>query len=129
MEDAVNSITSVNTMLVGVVISIYFNRSNVTSSYNRSIEQSDFTVGYIHGATDAHQPDTIQWYILEPGKGFAHHSWDFVKGYVYGFCSVSPGTSSDSDKASWDCSSGLEQKKYVIMASLSTFISAPSYAW
>ena len=39
MEYAENSITSVNTMYIGVVNRFaYFNRSNVTGSYNRPIE-------------------------------------------------------------------------------------------
>ena len=49
----------------------------------------------------------------ETGKGFAFHSQEFVKGYVDGFCSVSPNTSSDSDKAMWDCARGPSSAGWV----------------
>ena len=41
--------------------------------------------------------DGVNWYILEPRKGFQFHTWEFVKGYVNGFCSVSLHSSSDAD--------------------------------
>jgi hypothetical protein len=77
--------------------------------------KSDYISGYIHGATDAKDDcaDRCHWYILEPGKGFAHHTWEFVKGYVNGFCSVTPGTSSDDDSASWDCNEGPSSASWV----------------
>ena len=60
-----------------------------------------------------HIPDGCHWYILGPGKGFAFHSWDFVRGYVTGFCKASPGTSSDADQASWDCDKGPDSASWV----------------
>jgi len=59
--------------------------------------------GFEHGVSDARSAD---WYILQPGKGFQFHTWEFVKGCVTGFCSVNPGTSSDADQATWDCARG-----------------------
>ena len=68
--------------------------------------------GFQHGVNDG-KMDGVNWYILEPGHGFQFHTWDFVKGYVYGFCSVSPNISSDSDKAGWDCARGPESASWV----------------
>ena len=134
MEYKVNSITSVNSMLVGVVISLYFNRSNVTSSYNRPIEmkavlaavmgaqsafaqssQADYLQGYIRGTMDTKDicTDVCHWYVLELGHGFAHQSKEFSMGFVRGFCSVSSGTSSDDDSASWDCNEGPSSASWV----------------
>ncbi|HEY1247429.1 MAG TPA: hypothetical protein VGE97_00435 [Nitrososphaera sp.] len=48
-----------------------------------------------------------------PGKGFAFNSWDFVRGYVTGFCKTSPGTSSDVDQASWDYDKGPDSASRV----------------
>ncbi len=61
------------------------------------------TSGFDHGAHDAKTSDTREWYILQSHKGFAFHSKQFVQDYIRGFCSISPGTSSDADQASWDC--------------------------
>jgi hypothetical protein len=147
MEDAVNSITSVNTVLVGVVISLYFNSSNVTSSDNRSIEmkaviatvisilllmgapfafaqsggllskhsQADYQSGLKHGVIDGKDNciDRCHWYVLELGHGFAPQSKEFSMGYVRGFCSVSPKSSSDADQASWDCAKGPTSASWV----------------
>jgi hypothetical protein len=66
---------------------------------------SDFQSGFNHGIQDG-KLSSVDWYILRPGKGFQFHTWEFVRGYVTGFCSVSPGTSCDADQASWDCAVG-----------------------
>ena len=66
--------------------------------------QSGFSHGVSDGNDSCRHSDGCHWYILEPGKGFAFHSKEFVRGYVNGFCSVDPNTSSDSDHASFDCS-------------------------
>src|SRR5689334_21141187 len=54
---------------------------------------SAYESGFNHGTTDGKDSclhtDGCHWYVLEPGKGFAFHSWDFVKGYVTGFCRAS----------------------------------------
>ena len=42
------------------------------------------SIWFEHGVKDAKSTD---WYILQPGNGFQFHSWDFVRGYVNGFCS------------------------------------------
>ncbi|MGA9842988.1 MAG: hypothetical protein WBQ25_11790 [Nitrososphaeraceae archaeon] len=36
-----------------------------------------------------------------------------VKGYVNGFCSISPNTSSHDDRASWDCAKGPTSASWV----------------
>jgi hypothetical protein len=73
---------------------------------------SDYQSGFKHGVADGRQAGT-DWYILEPGNGFAFHTWEFVKGYVTGFCSASHGTSSDADQATWDCAVGPSSASWV----------------
>lgn len=68
--------------------------------------------GFQHGASDGKLAG-VDWYILQPGKGFQYHTWKFVQGYVIGFCSVNPGTSSDADQATWDCAKGPESASWV----------------
>ena len=71
---------------------------------------SQFQSGFNHGIQDGKEScthsDGCHWYILQPGKGFAFHTWEFVKGYVTGFWSVNPSTSSDADQSNWDCTKG-----------------------
>lgn len=68
--------------------------------------------GFQHGVSDG-KADGVNWYILEPGKGFQFHIWEFVRGYVNGFCNVSPNSGSDSDEASWDCTLGPNSASWV----------------
>lgn len=65
-----------------------------------SAYQSGFDHGVIDGKDSCSHQDGCHWYVAEPGKRFAFHTWDFVRGYVTGFCKTSPGTSSDADEAS-----------------------------
>jgi hypothetical protein len=78
---------------------------------------SPYKSGFQHGVSDGKDSclhtDGCHWYILEPGKGFAFHSWDFVRGYVTGFCKASSGTSSDSDQATFDCARGPDSASWV----------------
>jgi hypothetical protein len=78
---------------------------------------SPYQSGFHHGVSDGKDsclhPYGCDWYILKPDKGFAFHSWDFVRGYVTGFCKANPGTSSDSDQASWDCDKGPDSASWV----------------
>jgi len=75
--------------------------------------ESGFNHGVIDGKDSCSHPDGCHWYILGPGKGFTFHSWDFVRGYVTGFCTASRGTSSDADQASWDCDKGPDSASWV----------------
>ena len=77
--------------------------------------QADYLQGYIRGAMDTKDTctDVCHWYVLELGHGFAHQSKEFSMGYVRGFCSVSPDTSSDADQASWDCAKGPTSASWV----------------
>ena len=45
----------------------------------------------------------VNWYILQPGKGFAFHTQDFKNGYVAGFCNANPSGGSDADQATFSC--------------------------
>ena len=78
-----------------------------------SAYESGFNQGVTDGKDSCLHPSGCHWYVLEPGKGFAFHSWDFVRGYVTGFCTASPGTSSDADQASWDCDKGPDSASWV----------------
>jgi hypothetical protein len=64
--------------------------------------------GFKHGVSDAKLSQRglggSDWYITQPGKGFAFHTQDFNKGYVDGFCSIAgSGQGSDADQATFDC--------------------------
>ena len=68
--------------------------------------KSPYELGYDHGASDAGDDcsDGCDWYILEPGKGFAFHTEEFNEGYIDGFCDNSPpGRGSDADEATFSC--------------------------
>jgi len=68
--------------------------------------KSPYQSGYDHGASDAEDncSDGCDWYILEPGKGFAFHTEEFNEGYIEGFCDNSPpGRGSDADEATFNC--------------------------
>ena len=79
---------------------------------------SGYDSGFNHGVQDAHDtclhPDGCHWYILESGKGFKFHTFEFVKGYVDGFCRVAgPHMSSDADQAAWNCRVGPDSASWV----------------
>jgi len=48
---------------------------------------SDTLSGYNDGISDAYscELNNCHLYILESGKGFQFHSWDFVRGYIIGW--------------------------------------------
>jgi hypothetical protein len=65
--------------------------------------QSGFSHG-VHDGKDSCLHPGCNWYILQPGKGFAFHTKQFNQGYVDGFCSVSrSGQGSDADEATFTC--------------------------
>jgi hypothetical protein len=100
MSTSLRNIDAPFTIILGIIAVLTFpvgQSAFAVSAYNS---------GYAHGAGDAHTADTSQWYILQPGKGFAFHTPEFNKGYVDGFCANSPpGTGSDADQATFDCPS------------------------
>src|SRR5215831_7796118 len=105
--------------IIAAVISIVFLMAAL-SALHLSLDViaiSAYQSGYNHGVSDGKDSclhtDGCHWYILEPDKGFAFHSWDFVRGYVTGFCKASPGTSSDADQAIWDCDKGPDSASWV----------------
>ncbi|HEY7571410.1 MAG TPA: hypothetical protein VH796_08575 [Nitrososphaeraceae archaeon] len=108
------------TTIIAAVISIALLMG--TSVFLMEKQQSAFAIspyqsGFQHGVSDGKDryvhSDGCHWYILKPGKGFAFHSWDFVRGYIAGFCRASPGTSSDADQASWICDKGPDSASWV----------------
>ena len=71
---------------------------------------SAYDSGYKHGTSDAKLANRglggSDWYITQPGKGFAFHTKAFNQGYVDGFCTHSPpGVGSDANEATFECPS------------------------
>jgi hypothetical protein len=66
---------------------------------------SAYASGFSHGLSDGKLPShgSVNWYILQPGKGFAFHTQDFKNGYVAGFCKANPSGGSDADQATFSC--------------------------
>ena len=68
-----------------------------------------------YGMDRCTHPDGCHWYILQPGKGFQFHTWDFIRGYVTGWCSVNPpGSGSDADEAEFDCAEGPSSAGWMV---------------
>ncbi len=73
---------------------------------------SEYQSGFEHGVIDwkdkCSGPNGCHWYILEPGHGFKFLSWEFIKGYVNGWCSIPANnqSGSDADEGSFDCIEG-----------------------
>jgi hypothetical protein len=72
-----------------------------------------YETGLSVGKSDARQQDTTKWQILQYEMGFQFMPKEFIKGYVIGFCSVAPHTSSDDYRASWDCDKGPDSASWV----------------
>lgn len=69
---------------------------------------SPYQSGYKHGVSDAKLAQQglggSDWYITQPGKGFAFHTDASNKGYVDGFCSIAgSGAGSDANEATFRC--------------------------
>jgi hypothetical protein len=90
------------------------------SAFAISAFQSGFEHGVSDGKDNCFHPDGCNWYILQPGKGFKFHTWDFVKGYVTGWCSIPANnqSGSDADEAAWDCINGPESANYYLYGGL-----------
>jgi len=72
----------------------------------------DVNTGFIIGAHDAAnkcQPECHQWIDL-PGNGFANKTQEFIRGYIYGWCSnpenINGAGREDNSNANWDCDRG-----------------------
>lgn len=74
--------------------------------------EADILSGLAHGAQDAkdscNHPDGCHWWILMRGHGFINQTQEFIKGYVYGFCSnpTNIGGGSDAEQADIRCDDG-----------------------
>lgn len=85
---------------------------------------TDYQSGFNHGVSDGKDscfnPGGCHWYILQPGKGFKFHTWDFVRGYVTGWCSIPANkqSGSDADEAAWDCINGPSSANYYLYGGL-----------
>jgi hypothetical protein len=69
------------------------------------IHNPSFKSGFSHGIHDGNLANqgSVNWYILQPGKGFSFHTQTFIKGYEIGFCKVNPTGGSDADDATFSC--------------------------
>jgi hypothetical protein len=76
-----------------------------TTTTTQSTISSAYTSGFSHGLSDGKLAShgSVNWYILQPGKGFAFHTQDFKNGYVAGFCKSEPGGGSDANQATFSC--------------------------
>lgn len=95
-------------ILATVALALIIGCGSVITSSTVEASKSPYRSGYDHGASDAKDDcsDGCDWYILEPGKGFAFHTQEFIDGYIDGFCDNSPpGRGSDADEASFNCPS------------------------
>jgi hypothetical protein len=86
-------------------------------SDSRAFAISAFESGFQHGVSDAkcvHQPG-CEYYMTQPGKGFAFHTPEFNRAYVVGYCSISGlHTGFDAEQASFDCDKGSDSWNYEI---------------
>ena len=77
-----------------------------------SLRLSEYQSGFEHGVIDwkdkCSGPNGCHWYILEPGHRFEISSWEFIKGYVNGWCSIPANnqSGSDADEGHFDCIEG-----------------------
>ena len=93
-------------ILTQVTLALIVVCGSIIASNDAIASKSPYRLGYDHGASDARDDcsDGCDWYILEPGKGFAYHTQKFIKGYIDGFCDNSPpGRGSDADEATFSC--------------------------
>jgi hypothetical protein len=88
-----------STVAVVVVLTI-----GAQSAYALSDYQSGFSHGLSDGKDSCLHIDGCHWYILQPDKGFADHSNEFIRGYIAGWCLHNPiGGGSDADQARFEC--------------------------
>ena len=96
-----------------LVASLVATQAMTPSVYAVVTPRATYESGLRMGQEDAHKQDTSQWYILQYQQGFQFHSKLFIQGYITGFCSVLPHTSSDDYRASWDCDKGPDSASWV----------------
>jgi len=91
----------------------------VPSVYAETAYQS----GFKHGVADGKCAQTAgcsDYYITQPGTGFAFHTRDFIAGFVDGYCSVvwppimkaASDAGLDADEASFSCREGPSSAKW-----------------
>ena len=91
------------TIIAGLAILIMLG-AVTPSAFALTAYQSGFQHGVSDGKDSCLHPDGCHWYILQPGKGFADHSKEFIRGYINGWClSSPPGGGADADQASFEC--------------------------
>jgi len=83
--------------------------------------QADILSGLALGAHDSRtycpQADHCDNWITMRGHGFINQTQDFIKGYVYGFCSnpkFTSGGGSEAEQAGFDCDQGPDGVWWVL---------------
>jgi hypothetical protein len=90
-----------NLLAIGIIIPILLTPTLVLAA-------TPYNTGFSHGVSDAAKANQglggSDWYITQPGKGFADHTQEFINGYIAGFCSLAnSGQGSDADQATFSC--------------------------
>jgi hypothetical protein len=88
---------------------------------------ADFISGLEHGKTDVkddcNHSDGCHWWILIRGNGFIYQTQDFIRGYVYGFCSdpsmgTGGGRALHAEQADITCDDGPNGARWALPGSL-----------
>jgi hypothetical protein len=100
------------TSLLMLMQPIYAFRAQLDDAPRSNQSTIDVNTGFIIGAHDAAdkcQPECHQWIDL-PGNGFANKTQEFIRGYIYGWCSnpenINGAGREDNYNANWDCDRG-----------------------
>lgn len=87
----------------------------------------DTNTGFILGAHDGKDkcnPDCQSWIDL-PGNGFANKTQEFIRGYIYGYCTnqenINGAGREDSYNADFDCDKGPSSASWSVQQPAQTF--------
>ena len=103
-------ITIAITLLITQPISAFRAQLNDAPRSNQSVidVNSGFIIG-AHNIADKCQPECHSWIDL-PGNGFVNKTQEFIRGYIYGWCSnpqnINGAGREDDYNADFDCNSG-----------------------
>ena len=90
------------TLLIAVAVIVLM--IGAPSVFASTEYQSGYKHGVIDGKDSCLHPDGCHWYILQPDKGFAFHTKEFIRGYIAGWCLNSPPAGgSDADETRFQC--------------------------
>jgi hypothetical protein len=114
METKLSIVTAAVFVIAMMIQPAYAYRAQLLDAprANQSLAAIDANTGFIIGAhdgTDKCQPECHSWIDL-PGNGFANKTQEFIRGYVYGYCTnqqnINGAGRDDSYNADFDCDKG-----------------------